>query len=113
MPGVGLEPTRALAQRFLRPPRLPVPPSRLQIGMQLCLVPPKPLFPEPDRVGRPGKTRGPDFRDPGDEEQGGRPFLSSCRRHLPTRMLELCFEDRIDFDSPWGQTAPLTARRTS
>jgi hypothetical protein len=29
VPGAGIEPAWARAQRFLRPPRLPVPPSRL------------------------------------------------------------------------------------
>ena len=28
MPGAGIEPARAKAQRFLRPPRLPISPSR-------------------------------------------------------------------------------------
>lgn len=43
MPGVGLEPTRPLSQRLLRPPRLPVPPPRRA-----------PQMPHKNRAARPG-----------------------------------------------------------
>ena len=38
MPGAGLEPARDCSQRFLRPPRLPLPPPRLHRPDTFCRV---------------------------------------------------------------------------